>query len=431
MIEKTRIIPDGKKELKNAPITKYLDPNFAYYPITSGRCAEGESYVQEGDLVKVGQKIGLRKAAFFEQPIHATVSGKVTGFEAHKDQTGKLVECIVVENDKHDTFHESVFDRTDEEIEALTGEDYIQITKEAGLVGLGGAAFPTYIKLKSPNPVHTIVVNGVECEPYLVNDYELMMNKPRSIIQGLVYVMKATGAKKGVIAIKKKYTEVYERLDLALKEFADYDIVIQNVGNHYPQGWELDTIKHAIGVKVPQGELTSKYGILIFNVSTLASIYAAVKKRRPVLERFFTVSGDGVHNKNFRVRIGTMVNEMIELAGGYKDLERPKVMILGGPMMGANTTSDNIVMTHTTTSVIVLNEQPRVEEPCIHCAACVYSCPVEIQPVQIMNAFKHQDVDAIKDLKVNKCIECGLCSFVCPSKIHLTEYMRQSKRISR
>ena len=135
--------------------------------------------------------------------------------------------------------------------------------------------------------------------------------------------------------------------------------------------------------------------------------------------------------KNFRVRIGTMVNEMIELAGGYKDLERPKVMILGGPMMGANTTSDNIVMTHTTTSVIVLNEQPRVEEPCIHCAACVYSCPVEIQPVQIMNAFKHQDVDAIKDLKVNKCIECGLCSFVCPSKIHLTEYMRQSKRISR
>ena len=431
MIAKTKYIPDGKKELKELPIIPYLDAEYLYYPVTSARCPEGETCVIGGQFVKIGEVIGTRKGAFFEQPMHATVSGEVVGNEKHIDQSGKVVDCLIVKNDKKQTLHPSIIERTDEEIDQLTKVDYIKIIKEAGLVGLGGSAFPTYIKLETTEPIEVVIANGVECEPNLISDYGLMMTGPRSIIEGIIYAMKASGAKRGVIAIKKKYTVIEERLLFCLNSFSNYDIKIIKVGNYYPQGWELAMIDNALGIKIPQGELLSKYGVLNFNVSTLQSIYNAVKKRLPVLERLFTISGDGIYNKNFRARIGTLVTELISLAGGYKNPEKPKVMILGGPMMGTNIMRDDVVMTHTTTSLIVINEVPIKEEPCIHCASCVYSCPVEIQPVQIMNAYKVKDKEMLKTLQVNKCIECGLCSFVCPSKIHLTEYMRLGKRLAK
>ncbi len=431
MIAKTKYIPDGKKELKQLPILHYLDANYLYYPVTSARCPDGETCVRGGQFVKIGEVIGTRKGAFFEQPMHATVSGEVVGYEKRIDQSGKVVDCLIVKNDKKYNLHASIVTRTEAEIEALTKEDYIKIIKEAGLVGLGGSAFPTYIKLETKDPINVVIANGVECEPYLIADYSVMMNYPNEVIEGLIYAMKASGAPKGIIAIKKKYTEIAERLNFSLKQYSNHDIKVVMVGNYYPQGWELEMIKNAVGIDIPQGELLSKYGVLNFNVSTLQSIFNAVKKRLPVLERLFTISGNGVHNSSFRARIGTQVSDLIELAGGYKDIEIPKVLILGGPMMGVNVIRDDIVMTHTSTSLIVLNEEVVVEEPCIHCASCVYSCPVFIQPTQIMNAYKVKDKDALKMLQVNKCIECGLCSFVCPSKIHLTEYMRLGKRLVR
>ena len=430
MIARTKYIPDGKKHLKELPILHYLDAEYLYYPVTSARCPEGETCVRGGQFVKVGEVIGTRKGAFFEQPMHATVSGEVVGYENHIDQSGKVVNCLIVKNDKKYELHESIVDRTDEEIDALTKQEYVEIVKEAGLVGLGGSAFPSYIKLDSKDPIDVVIANGVECEPNLISDYGLMMTSPEMVIRGLIYAMKASGAKRGVIAIKKKYVELYERLSFKLKEFPNENIEVINVGNYYPQGWELAMIKEALKIKIPQGELLSKYGVLNFNVSTLASIYMAVKKRLPVLERFITFSGDGIHNKTFRARIGTLMTSLIELAGGYIDEEKPKVLILGGPMMGTNINRDDIVMTHTTTSLIVMNEEIVKEEPCVHCASCVYSCPVQIQPVQIMNAYKVRDKDALKMLEVSKCIECGLCSYVCPSKIHLTEYMRSGKRFA-
>lgn len=430
MIAKTKYIPDGKKQLKELPILHYLDADYVYYPVTSARCPEGETCVRGGQFVKVGEVVGTRKGAFFEQPMHATVSGEVVGYEKHIDNSGKVVDCLIVKNDKKYELHSSIIERTDEEIEALTKNDYIQIVKEAGLVGLGGSAFPTYIKLETNDPIEVVIANGVECEPNLIADYSVMMNNPREVIKGLIFSMKASGAKRGVIAIKKKYKEIEERLKFVLQEFTEYDIKVVTVGNYYPQGWEIAMIKNALGINIPQGELLSKYGVLNFNVSTLQSIYNAVKKRLPVLERLFTISGDGVENKSFRARIGTLVSDLVELAGGYKDEASPKVMILGGPMMGTNILRDDIVMTHTTTSLIVLNEKLEKEEPCVHCASCVYSCPVQIQPVQIMNAWKTRDKETLKMLEVNKCIECGLCSYVCPSKIHLTEYMRNGKRFA-
>ncbi len=428
MITKTRHIPDGKKELKALPIDHYLDAEYLYYPVTSSRCPEGETCVRGGQYVKVGEVIGTRKGAFFEQPIHSTVSGEVVGNESHVDQSGKVVDCLIVRNDKKYELHKSITSRTDEEIDQLTKDEYIEIFEKAGLVGLGGSAFPTYIKFKTNDKIDVVIANGVECEPYIISDYGLMMNEPKKVIQGLIYSMKAIGASKGIIAIKKKYIEIEERLNFTLKEYSNYDIKVVKVGNHYPQGWELDMIKHALGIKIPQGQLLSKYGVLNLNVSTLASIFEAVKNRLPVLERLFAISGEGAYNKNFRARIGTLVSDLLKIAGGYKDLDKDKLLILGGPMMGVNVTRDDIVMTHTTTSLIVKNAEVLVEEPCVHCASCVYSCPVEIQPTQIMNAYKQKDKEMIETLQVKKCIECGLCSYVCPSKIHLTEYMRLAKR---
>jgi len=430
MIAKTKYIPDGKKELKALPIEHYLDAEYLYYPVTSARCPEGETCVIGGQFIKVGEEIGTRKGAFFEQPIHSTVSGEVVGYEKHIDQSGKLVDCLIVKNDKKYELHDSIKERTDEEIDALTKSDFVEIVKEAGLVGLGGSAFPTYIKLQTDKKIDIVFANGVECEPYLIADYGLMLHEPSKIIQGLIYTMKASGAPKGIIAIKEKYKEIKERLTFCLRQFSNYDIEVVEVGNHYPQGWELEMIENASGIKIPQGEILANHGVLNFNVSTLASIYEAVKHGLPVFERLFTISGNGIHNKNFRARIGTLVSDLIKIAGGYKDLDQNKVLILGGPMMGVNVTQDDIVMTHTTTSLIANNADIYTEEPCIHCASCVYSCPVDIQPTQIMNAYKSRDKDMINTLEVNKCIECGLCSYVCPSKIHLTDYMRLAKRFA-
>ena len=432
MIEKTRHIPDGKKERKNQPVSHYLEAEYLYFPTTDLRCPAGESCVIDGQYVKVGELIGTRHGGFFDQPIHSTVSGYVVGFEKKVHSSGQTVDCLIVKNDKKYVLHESCVSRTDEEIAALTKEDYIQIIKDSGLSGLGGSGFPTYVKLETKNKIDVIVANGVECEPHLISDYKLILERAHRIIEGLTYAMRAQGAKRGVVAVKKKYPELYEVLENARHSFMDFDIEIKRVGNHYPQGWEIETIKAATGIQVPVGKMPSEYGVCVFNVATLYGFYRAVKRRMPITERFVTISGNGIKTeRNFSVRIGTPVRDLIEMCGGYTENDKNKVVICGGPMMGTNLQNDDLIVTKTVTSLIVLDEEPIKTEPCIHCASCVYSCPVDLQPVQTMNAYKERDKDALAVLNVNKCIECGLCSFTCPSKIHLTETMRQAKRFIR
>lgn len=429
MILKTRNIPDGKGSLKRLPLISYLEAPYLYYPITSQRCPEGETCVVFGQFVKVGEVIGTRKGPFFEQPIHATVSGEVVGHEMKYDASGKRVNSMIVKNDFKYELHESVKERSNEEINKLTQEDFVEIAREAGLVGLGGSAFPTYIKLGTKEKIDVILANGVECEPNIISDYELMMNHPDELINGLIYAMKAVNAKSGVIAVKSKYPEIKERLNFALNYYREYDIKVVPVGNYYPQGWELEAIDKALGIKVPQGELPASYGVIPFNVTTLQSLYHAVKLSLPVLDRYFVLSGDGVVNKSFKARIGTPVSSLIKEAGGYVEPHIPKTLVMGGPMMGTSFLEDDIVTTHTTTSIIITNSVNYEEEPCIHCASCVYSCPVNLQPVQIMNAIKAGNIDFLRTLAVDKCIECGLCSFVCPSKIPLTDYMKMGKKM--
>ncbi len=431
MISKTRKIIDTmklRKATRYLPSITRVDQEYVYIPIKNQRCPKGELYIKEGDKVTVGQVIGMRHGGFFEQPIHSTVSGEMVGLEKKFHRSGKLMECVKLKNDFEETFCETVKERSDEEIASLTREEIAEIVKNNSVVGLGGSGFPTYIKLQTKDNIDTIILNGVECEPFLTSDYRLIIEFPDRIMKGLRYMKQALGAKRIVIAIKENKDELYYTLKGVAFRYPDLDIEVIKVGNYYPQGWEIEMIKTALGVEVPSGVLPTEYGIMVFNISTMVGIYKAVKYNLPVVKRFFTVTGDGIKTpQNFRVRIGSSILEMIEHCGGYTSEDR--VLILGGPMMGQSLVRDDVIVSKTSTSVIVLKDRSYKEEPCVRCGSCVYSCPVDLQPVQLMNAVKAKDADAVNSLNINKCILCGLCSYSCTSKIHLTEYMRKAKRM--
>ncbi len=428
MTEKTKNIPDFKDHRKDMAVIEYKNPKYLYFPTVDLRCPSGETCVVEDQYVKVGELIGTRHGGFFEQPIYSTVSGKVKGVEKKLHGSGQLVDCLIVENDFKYELHESCKDRTDEEINALTKEELVKIMEEAGLAGLGGGAFPTFIKYQTNKPVDYVLANGVECEPFIISDYQIMIAKTKEITEGLVYAMRSVDAKAGVVVIKNRYPHIAQLFNEAFMDYPDVNLSVKMIKSFYPQGWEIQTIKSALGIKIPVGDLTVNHGVIVSNISTLYGVYSAVRHRVPFLTRYFSIAGEGIkEEKSFLVRIGTPVKDLIEMCGGYSD-EENKVLINGGPMMGTNLTSDDFLISQTTTSLIVLNEEKSVEGPCINCASCVYSCPVDIQPVQIMNALIQRDRDAINNLEVDKCIECGLCSFTCPSKIHLTEHMRKAKK---
>ena len=432
MIAKTRVIDDILKLTSSLPTVRYDKPDYVYFAVTNQRCSQGELYVKEGDYVKIGQVIGLRKGPFFEQPIHSTVSGTVVGMVKKFHRSGKLTEFIQIKNDKLNTFDESIKERSDEEIAKLTREDFVEITKNCSLVGLGGSSFPTYIKFQTTDPIDTICINGVECEPYLSADHRLIMEHPRRIIQGCLYALQAFNAKRVVICVKKKYQDLFDTLSAELTRFEGAPVSVKRVGNYYPQGWEIEMIKTGLGVKVPAGVLPAKLGIMVFNVSTIAGLYRAIKWNEPVMKRNFTLTGDGIKTPtNFRLRVGTSLQEIIQECGGYTTDCENKVLILGGPMMGANLVRDDAVITKTCTSCIILNEKKEKEEPCVRCGSCVYSCPAGLQPVQIMQAVKNNDKDALKTkLNIKSCILCGMCSYTCTSKIHLTDYCRKAKKMA-
>ncbi len=428
MIAKTRQIK-GVVSTTSLPTLRYLEPEYIYLACTNARCSTSEIYVKVGDKVKIGEVVGKRNGGYFEQPIHSTVSGEVVAFVKKFHRSGKLTEFIQIKNDKKDEWFYPEKERTDEEIEKLTLDDYARITKECSLVGLGGSSFPTYIKFQTKDKIDTILINGVECEPYISSDHRMMLEHPRRVILGASYAMKAFKAKKCMICIKKKYDDLYDCLTSELTRFPDLNIEVCRVGNYYPQGWEIEMIKSALHIKVPSGVLPAKLGIMVFNVSTIVGLYRAIKFNQPVIKRNYTISGDGINiPQNIRLRIGTSLKELIDVCGGYKGDEN-KVIIMGGPMMGANLVRDDAVITKTCTSTIILNDEPLKTEPCVRCASCVYSCPAGLQPVQIMQAVLNKDKEALVKLNIKSCILCGMCSYTCTSKIHLTDYCRKAKRM--
>ena len=428
MIQKTVKIKDTKHLVGSLPTIKYLDPEFVYIATNNARCPKAEVFIKEGEHVNTYQVIGIRHAAFFDQPIHATCSGTFVGLEKHYHRNGKLTDFIKIQNDHKDTYDPSVKERSPEEIAKLTKEEMTEIIKNCALVGLGGSSFPTYVKFQTDKPINLMLINGIECEPYITADHRIMLEYPYRIINGIKYAMQAFNCKKALICIKSKYQDIADTYDEILKEFPDSGIEICKVKNYYPQGWEVAMIKEATGIKLNPGELPSNRGIINFNVSTMVGIYKAIKYNMPVTKRNITVTGDGIkHPHNFRVLVGTSFLELLPMCGGYKNPDKEKIFILGGPMMGASVPSDDVIITKTVTSIIVLDKTDYKEEPCVRCGSCVLSCPAGLEPAQIMNAVKSLDKERIKALNPLRCIECGLCTYVCTSKIQVTDFVRRAK----
>lgn len=431
MIAKARKLQLPKIFTGELPTLRFVDPDFVYIATNNARCKTADLCIKEGDYLKIGQVIGMRHGGFFEQPIHSTVSGTFVGLEKHYHRNGKMVDFIKIQNDKKDVFDESLFTRSDEEIFKMTKDEITKVVKDTALVGLGGSSFPTYIKFQTDLPIHTILINGIECEPLLTSDYRIMMEYPDRIMKGISYAMHAFNAKKAIICFKKKHKDLKLLYKEIIRRYPDIDVSIGLMDDFYPQGWEIAMIKKALHIDVKSGELPSKYGVMNFNVSTIVGLYKALKYNMPVVKRNITITGNGIkYPQNLRVRVGTSIRELINLCGGYVD-DGPFVFIVGGPMMGASLDCDDVIITKTVTSIIVLKKIDFQENPCIRCGSCGYSCPTKLMPWAIMNAVKSLNKERLKALHPERCIECGLCAYACTSKINVTDYIRRAKLLAK
>jgi electron transport complex protein RnfC len=380
-----------------------------------------------GDEVKKGQRIGEGKG-FVSSPVHASVSGKVVAIELKEHPGGSFVPCIVIENDGRDEWAETV--RPPGDPASLTPEELRRIIFEAGIVGLGGASFPTHVKY-SPvegKKIETVILNGIECEPYLTADHRLMLEKGERVVAGLRYIMRSVGCGEGIIAIEDNKMDAVALLRKLTEGAADIRIMV--LAEKYPQGSEKQLIYACTGKQVPAGALPLAVGVVVNNVGTAAAIADAVERGIPLIERYLTVSGTGVSRPgNYLVRIGTRFRDLIDLSGGYDgDIER---LIAGGPMMGKTIFSDDIPVVKGSSGIVVLKKEACAaarEYPCVRCAKCVDVCPVFLEPTSLAKLAKRSAWAEAEAADVLSCIECGSCAYSCPARIPLVQYIRRAKQ---
>ncbi len=384
-----------------------------------------EPLVEGGDAVKVGQKVGDSQA-FVSVPAHSSVSGKVVELRDYPHPVGRPARAVVIESDGQDTWHESV--KANPPLEELSGDDIKKIIREAGIAGMGGATFPTHVKLSPPpeKPIDTVIINGSECEPFLTADHRLMLERPEAVVFGLKALMKVLGVEKGYIGVEDNKPDCVE----ALKKAAEGEPVeVKSFHTKYPQGAEKQLIYAFNGREVPSGGLPMDVGTVVQNAGTAVAIADAVRKGVPLLERIVTVTGPGVEAPaNLRVKIGTMVSEVIAQCGGLK--ENARKVILGGPMMGlAQNTTEMPVIKGTSGILVLTDKEVHIHEiqPCIRCGRCVEVCPVSIMPLVIGSATEKGYLDKAEAYYAVDCIECGCCSYICPAKRPLTQWIRLSK----
>ena len=419
---------DGKAMSKDKPIREVLPKGELVYPLSQHIGAPAKAIVAKGDHVLAGQKIA-EAGGFVSANIFASVSGTVKAIEARLGVAGGMQESIVIENDG---LYEEVEFSPERKLADISGKEIIEIIKEAGIVGMGGAGFPTHVKYmpKDPSAIDHIIVNCAECEPYLTSDYRRMMEEPEKIVGGLQAAMKIfDGRAKGVLAVEDNKKDAAAKLREAAKGIPDIEVV--ELKTKYPQGAERQLIFAVTGRQINSSMLPADVGCVVNNCDTIHAIYEAVHFGRPVMKKVMTITGNAIKEpQNLRVRTGTNFRELIEEAGGFTS--EPEKIIAGGPMMGIPLISLDVPVVKTSSAILCMTKDEVVaceETACINCGRCVSVCPGHVLPARLAKLAERGDMAGFEALDGMECCECGCCSYICPAKRPLTQSIKSMRKM--
>ena len=418
---------EGKEMSENKPVQVLMPKGEMVFPMAQHIGAPAKPLVKKGDRVLVGQKIG-EAGGFISANVICSVSGTVKAVEPRLMVNGTMVTSVIVENDGLDEKIEHFGE--DRDYTKLSKDEIRSIVKEAGIVGLGGAGFPTNVKLtpKDDSKIDYILVNGAECEPYLTSDYRMMLEEPEKIVGGLKVILSLFDNAKGVIGIENNKPEGIKKLEELVKN--EPRIEVRPLLTKYPQGGERSLIYAITGRKVNSSMLPADAGCIVDNIDTVIAIYNAVCKQTPLIRKIITVTGDAIVNpQNFSVRLGTNYQELLEAAGGFKN--DPEKVISGGPMMGQALFSLDLPVTKTSSALTCFSKDMVAAQeptPCIRCGRCVSACPSHLVPPLMMNAAMKNNCEAFEKLNGMECMECGSCAYVCPAKRPLTQAFKDMRR---
>ena len=419
--------PVYNKQLTNmSPIKEMPEPEIAIIPLSQHIGAPAKPVVNVGDHVKIGQKIG-EPGGFVSVPIHSSISGKVIAIEKRIHPLGREVEAVVIENDGESSEIEPLTPLKPEECSSDILKERI---REAGIVGMGGATFPTHVKLSPPEdkPIDTVILNGAECEPYLTADHRLMVEEGEKVVKGFLIIKQILSAEQAIIGIEKNKPDAIENIKKIVDDLKA-DIKVIELEVKYPQGAEKQLIYTLLRREVPSGGLPMDVGVVVQNVGTAKAIYDAVYRGLPLIQRITTVTGSNIKEpSNLLIRIGTPVKDVLEYCGGV--LEPGGKLIFGGPMMGIAQFSDEVPVIKGTSGILLLKEQESIlpeEGPCIRCGMCIRACPMKLSPTLLNRLIKAELFEEALKNDVLDCIECGCCSFSCPSHIPLVQRIRLGK----
>jgi electron transport complex protein RnfC len=418
--------PDEKKHTASKTTRDLPLPDTLYVPLQQHLGAPPKPIVKKGDTVLCGQAIA-EPGGFVSVPVHSPVSGEVKDIAPWPHPLGKTMTAFIIQNDGEMKWGSNL--DPIENWRDVPPEDLKRRTLDGGIVGMGGATFPTHVKLSPPEdkPIDVLIINGAECEPFLTSDHRLMLEQPEGIVEGLEILARILGVKRAFIAIENNKPDAVKAMRLATKDIDYVKVVSLHV--KYPQGAEKQLIYALTRRKVPAGGLPMDVGTLVQNVGTAFAVTQAVKEDRPLIDRIVTLSGLGVSEPgNYKVSIGTQVSHLIEHAGGYAG--EPGKIIFGGPMMGISQTTDEVPIIRGTSGVLVIPES-QIEEidpgPCIRCGRCVDVCPMGLLPCELALAAEYDDIEEAERLGASDCIECGSCSYICPTKRMLVHRLRSAK----
>jgi len=418
---------DNKSLTAHKPTVTAAIPKRATIPLSQHIGAPTKPLVVIGQEVKKGEKIG-ETTGFVSAPVHASISGKVVAIGNFPHILGSEMPSIVIESDGKDEWVAGLKETSD--YDKLSPDELKKMVQDAGIVGMGGATFPTHVKLSPPKekPIDVVILNGAECEPFLTSDHRLMLEKPKEVIEGLKILMRILGVGKGYIGIEANKPDAIETMTRSAG--GSPEIKVWPVRVKYPQGAEKMLIKAIAGRTVPAGGLPMDVGVVVQNVGTAAAVYDAVRSGRPLIERYVTVTGRGVKEpKNFLARIGTPFSQLIEEAGGLT--ESAAKVISGGPMMGMSQFTLDVAVIKGTSGITVL---PRSEVgtgsygPCIRCGRCIDACPMKLQPSYIGLYIEKGHYQDAKDYNLMDCFECGSCTFVCPANRPMVQWVKKAKK---